>query len=119
MKIQNNARPSRSGRDKDPIKGKYAGTYKRDGSSLVRTSDGLQLVVINRGYKLGPKSSDKYLINASTPGRDYVSNLYGDQFDDKVFRYQIVQRQEDPDTYDILTLYALSKGRNQGRKRSA
>ena len=113
MNIQRLDRPSRDGSHKDPIKGKYTGTYSGDASSLKRTSDGLHLIVIDRGSHVGPHSSRHYLVNASSPTRDYVSNLYGDEFDDRVHRYRIIPRQDELGTFDVVVLYALTRSRGR------
>lgn len=98
---------------KNPEKGFYTGQYRRDGSSLIRTSDGLRLVMGDRGPQADPRSSQFYLVD-KTPGKGYLSNLYRDQFDDRVFRYQIVWRADDPDTADVVVLYPLKRGRGRG-----
>ena len=113
MKIQKDRDPSRGPTDKDPVKGKYAGTYTGDGKSLKRTSDGLHLLILDRGHTVGHHSSRHYIVNASSPKRDYVSNLYGDEFDDRTFRYRIVERPEESGPYDIVVLYRLKGGRGR------
>lgn len=98
-----------TGPDKNPVKGYYAGVYQRKGSALVRTSDGLRLVMGDRGPQDNPKSSRHYLID-TTPGKGYLSNLYyGKEFDDRVYRYRIVWSDSQPDTCEILTLNLLRR----------
>lgn len=95
-----------SGDEKQP-NGYYAGIYQRKGSALVRTSDGLRLVMGDRGPQDNPKSSQHYLIDA-TPGKGYLSNLYyGKEFDDRTYRYRIVWSDSQPDTCEIVTLNVL------------
>ena len=115
MKIPNDRLPSRGKPNKDPAKGQYAGTYSGDGKSLKRTSDGLHLLILDRAQPTGPQSSRFYLILASSPTRDYVSNVYGDEFDDRIYRYQIVARPDEVGIYDIVVLYRLT-GRRSGRR---
>lgn len=102
---------------KNPVKGKYEGQYKRDGSSLIRTSDRLRLVMGDRGPQDDPRSSQFYLID-KTPGKGYLSNLYGNEFDDRSVRYRIIWHEADPDTADIVVLYPLTgaRGRRVGRR---
>lgn len=111
MNIPHKDHPSRGDRRKDHANGRFAGTYTGDGKSLKRTSDGLHLLILDRGETVGPHSSRHYIVNASSPKRDYVSNLYGDQFDDRSFRYQIVERPEETGTFDIVVLYPVKRGR--------
>lgn len=114
MKIRKDRPPSRGSHPKDPIQGQFTGQYTGDGKSLKRISDGLHLVILDRLHAMGPRSSRHYIVNASTPARDYVSNLYGDEFDDRIYRYQIIPRQDEPGTFDIVVLYPLKK-RGSGR----
>lgn len=108
--------------DRQPIRsensanGWYAGEYKRDKTSLIRTSDGLRLVMGDRGQQTDPHTSRFYLID-KTPAKGYLSNLYGTEFDDRTYRYQIVWREDDPEVADIVTLYRLRRAGNGGKKR--
>lgn len=115
MKIRNGSRLSSQAPDRGPKRGRYEGRYQWDGKSYKRTRDGLTLLVVDRGFHTGPKSSRCYLVNTSSPSRDYVSNLYGDQFDDRVYRYQIVPRTDEPGTVDVVVLYRISGSGRRGK----
>jgi len=117
MNIRNGSESSRTAPDRPPERGRYAGQYLWDGKSLKRATDDLTLLIVDRGSQAGPHSSRKYLVNASSPTRDYVSNLYGNEFDDRVYRYRICFREDDPDTVDIVVLYPLREKGSRGRKR--
>lgn len=116
MNIPPRDHPSRGDRRKDPVKGFYSGTYERDGSSLIRTSDGLKIVTGDRGPNHDPHLSRFYLVD-KTPGRGYLSSLYGSEFDDKAYRYRIVERDNDPGTVDVVALYPLKRGKDRGARR--
>lgn len=88
----------------------YTGLYKRDGSSLIRTSDGLRLVTGDRGPQDNPALSRFYLVD-KRPGKGYLSSLYGTQFDDRINRYDI-RDTDDPSVAEIVVLYPLRRGRN-------
>lgn len=95
-------------------KGYYAGIYQRKGTALVRTSDGLRLVMGYRGPQDNPKSAEHFLID-STPGKGYLSNLYyGKAFDDKTYRYEIRWSDSQPDTCEIVTLNVLRRLQSRG-----
>lgn len=92
-----------------PVSG-YTGLYKRDGSSLIRISDGLRLVTGDRGQQDNPALSRYYLVD-KRPGKGYVSSLYGSQFDDRINRYDI-RDTDDPSVAEIVVLYPIRRGRN-------
>jgi len=94
---------------KSPVIG-YTGLYKRDGSSLIRVSDGLRLVTGDRGPQDNPALSRYYLVD-KRPGKGYLSSLYGSQFDDRINRYEI-RDTDDPSVAEIVVLYPLRRGRN-------
>lgn len=94
---------------KSPDKG-YTGRYTRDGSSLIRISDGLRLVTGDRGPQDNPALSQFYLVD-KRPGKGYLSSLYGSQFDDRIHRYDI-RDTDDPSVAEIVVLYPLSGSRN-------
>jgi len=117
MNIRKGSESSRTAPDRPPEKGRYTGQYQWDGKSLKRVTDDLTLLIVDRGSQAGPHSSRQYLVNASSPTRDYVSNLYGKEFDDRVYRYRIFLREDDPATVDIVVLYRLRTKDNRGRQR--
>ena len=91
--------------NKDPKKGQYTGRYRRDGSSLIRISDGLRLVTGDRGETNNPRLSRFYLVD-KTPGKGYLSSLYGNEFDDRTYRYRITWEEDDAHA-EIVTLYRV------------
>ena len=106
--------PHKNG-DRKPVSRKspeigYTGLYKRDGSSLIRVSDGLRLVTGDRGPQDNPALSRYYLVD-KRPGKGYLSSLYGSQFDDRINRYDI-RDTGDPSVTEIVVLYPLRRGRN-------
>ena len=88
----------------------YTGRYTRDGSSLIRISDGLRLVTGDRGPQDNPALSQYYLVD-KRPGKGYVSSLYGKQFDDRINRYEI-RDTDDPSVAEIVVLHPVRRGRN-------
>lgn len=65
----------------------YEGEYRVEGNTLTR-NDGKQLVVCTRTTTTGAKSST-FLVDASTPARDYVSSVWDNQFEYRGIRYGI------------------------------
>jgi len=88
----------------------YSGLYRRDGSSLIRISDALRLVTGDRGPQDNRGLSQHYLVD-KRPGKGYLSSLYGNEFDDRINRYQI-RDTDDPSVAEIVVLYPLRRGRN-------
>ena len=93
--------------------GKYSGTYRRIGTdSLIRLADDLHLEIKERIGPVGPNSSPLFLID-KTADR-YLSNLYKDQFDDRVFRYKIRLLDHDLETYEIFVIRPALIGSKRG-----
>ena len=88
--------------------GRYSGLYRREGSdTLIRLSDGLTLVIGQRGGNSSPRSSNLYLVD-KTIKQGYLSNLYGQEFDDRVYRYKIEATDTEAE-FLIGVLYPVKK----------
>ena len=108
---------SRDAHEKPRIEGRYSGLYSRQGSdALVRLSDGLTLIIGQRGGNSSPRSSNLYLVD-KTIKQGYLSNLYGQEFDDRVYRYKIEATDTDAQ-FLIEVLYPVKKS-HKGRGNTA
>ncbi len=97
--------------------GSYSGTYRLKGSdSLVRITDGLKLVIGTRSGSIPSRSSERYLVD-KRPNKGYLSNLYDNEFDDRIHRYRIVQIEAD-DHSELFLIEAirLLKGNRKSRR---
>ena len=116
MKIHQDLKSPNRGPVKVPdTLGKYAGIYQRIGAdSLIRLTDDLHLEIKERSGPIGPNSSPLFLVDKSA-GR-YLSNLYKDQFDDRLFRYRISLEDLEEDTYLIEAIWSIVDGQKCGGK---
>lgn len=72
------------------IKGKFTGRYKKEKDKLVRISDGQALQLCERrASQITASRTRFYLVDASSLSRDYVSSLYGNEFEYLHLRYRI------------------------------
>jgi hypothetical protein len=97
--------------------GKYSGIYRRIGTdSLIRLADDLHLEIKERTGPIGPNSSPLFLIDKSADR--YLSNLYKDQFDDRLHRYRISLEDVEDDTYLVEAIWSLVDRQKHGGKTS-
>jgi hypothetical protein len=94
----------------DPNEGRYTGTYRRIGSDKLERSDGeITLTIRKRFGTITSTSSPVFLVD-DNPDVGYLSNLYTDEFDDRVYRYKIRLEDTEKETYQIFVIRPVSNG---------